>query len=188
MAVAAYLQAVAGEVGTLLILDDLQWTGQDALDLLAALISATGHRPGAGHPRGTLLRVIGAYRDTDAASGPMSSLVADLAGGSLVHVLALDALSDDEAAQLLSRLLTERDEARRALLSGIVRRADGIPFYLVSYAEDVRHRGEEEALLEPPWTVTQVVRQRVVALSDAAREVCGVAVIAGRAVTPSLLV
>jgi transcriptional regulator with XRE-family HTH domain len=39
-AIARYLANVAGLAGTLLVLDDLQWAGADALDLLAGLVQA----------------------------------------------------------------------------------------------------------------------------------------------------
>ena len=55
-AVLRFLTNVAGPTGTVLLLDDLQWAGPDALDLLATLA-----RSGAEVP----LRIIGAYRDTE---------------------------------------------------------------------------------------------------------------------------
>jgi transcriptional regulator with XRE-family HTH domain len=55
-AVGRFLANVAGPTGTLLVLDDLQWAGVDALDLLAELVRAAPERP---------LRVVGAYRETD---------------------------------------------------------------------------------------------------------------------------
>jgi hypothetical protein len=62
---------VAGPAGTLLVLDDLQWAGSDALDLLMTLV-----RSGSTVP----LRVIGAYRDTEVQSpDPLAALLADLA-------------------------------------------------------------------------------------------------------------
>jgi predicted ATPase len=54
-AVARFLGNVAGSAGTLFLLDDLQWAGNDALDLLATLVRST-EAP---------LRVVGAYRDTE---------------------------------------------------------------------------------------------------------------------------
>src|SRR5207245_7927422 len=39
-AVQRFLANVAGPAGTLLVLDDLQWAGADALDLLATLVRA----------------------------------------------------------------------------------------------------------------------------------------------------
>ena len=58
-AVGRFLANVAGPAGTLLVLDDLQWAGADALDLLATLVRAARAR--ARLP----LRVVGAYRDTE---------------------------------------------------------------------------------------------------------------------------
>src|SRR5919201_1803851 len=72
-AVARFLANIAGPAGTLLVLDDLQWAGSDALDLLATLVrsaASTGTSP---------LRVIGAYRDTDVQpQDPLFVLLADL--------------------------------------------------------------------------------------------------------------
>ena len=57
--------------GTLLLLDDLQWAGPDALDLIATLIRSDSAVP---------LRVVGAYRDTEVQpQDPLAVLLADLA-------------------------------------------------------------------------------------------------------------
>ena len=123
-AVARYLRAVAGAAGTLLVLDDLHWAGADALDLLAALVTSPDMPP---------LQLIGAYRDNEvAANAALSGLVADLACASLVRVLSLGQLSEEAAEQLLAELLPAGDERQRALLPAIVRRAGGVPFFLVS--------------------------------------------------------
>jgi predicted ATPase len=49
---------MAGPAGTLLILDDLQWAGPDALDLIHVLAQGLSAR----------IRIVGAYRDTDVLS------------------------------------------------------------------------------------------------------------------------
>src|SRR5437764_304799 len=70
-AVIRFLANVAGPAGTLLVLDDLQWAGPDALDLLTALVHAAAEVP---------LRVIGAYRDTEVQpQDPLAVTLADLA-------------------------------------------------------------------------------------------------------------
>src|SRR5262249_28918058 len=70
-AVGRFLTNSAGPAGTLLVLDDLQWAGADALDLLATLARIARDVP---------LRVIGAYRDTDGQTqGSLGILFADLA-------------------------------------------------------------------------------------------------------------
>src|SRR5262249_3009535 len=92
-AVGRFLQNVTGPGGTLLGLDDLQWAGADALDLLATLARSAPE---------TRLRVLGAYRDTEVRpEDPLSHLQADLAHAGLVAHQRLAPLAAHEAAQLL---------------------------------------------------------------------------------------
>ena len=170
------LRAVAGPAGTLLVLDDLHWAGPDAVDLLAALLAAAGSPP---------LRVIGAYRDSETPAR-LGEFVADLARASLVRVLPLGPLTDADAGQLLLQLAPE-GEQMPAVLPAIVRRAGGVPFFLVSYAEQVSDGGQGEAPLAVPWTVAQVIGQRVAALPGPAKELLSVAAVAGRVVPHALL-
>ena len=170
------LRAVAGPAGTLLVLDDLHWAGPDAVDLLAALLAAAGSPP---------LRVIGAYRDSETPAR-LDEFVADLARASLVRVLPLGPLTDADAGRLLLQLAPE-GEQMPAVLPAIVRRAGGVPFFLVSYAEQVSDGGQGGAPLAVPWTVAQVIGQRVAALPGPARELLSVAAVAGRVVPHTLL-
>ena len=170
------LRAVAGPAGTLLVLDDLHWAGPDAVDLLAALLAAAGAPP---------LRVIGAYRDSETPAR-LDEFVADLARASLVRVLPLGPLTDADAERLLLQLAPE-GERMPAVLPAIMRRAGGVPFFLVSYAEQVSDGGQGEAPLAVPWTVAQVIGQRVAALTGPAKELLSVAAVAGRVVPHTLL-
>ena len=68
-----------------------------------------------------------------------------------------------------------------------MRRAGGVPFFLVSYAEQVSGGGQGGALLAVPWTVAQVIGQRVAALPGPAKELLSVAAVAGRVVPHTLL-
>jgi tetratricopeptide (TPR) repeat protein/transcriptional regulator with XRE-family HTH domain len=170
------LRAVAGPAGTLLVLDDLHWAGPDAVDLLAALLAAAGSPP---------LRVIGAYRDSE-TSARLDEFAADLARASLVRVLPLGPLTDADAGRLLLQL-TPEGEQMPTVLPAIVRRAGGVPFFLVSYAEQVRGDSQGGAPLAVPWTVAQVIGQRVAALPGPAKELLSVAAVAGRVVPHTLL-
>jgi len=170
------LRAVAGPAGALLVLDDLHWAGPDAVDLLAALLAADGSPP---------VRLIGAYRDSEAPAR-LGELVADLASASLVRVLPLGPLTDADAGRLLRQLVPE-EEQMPAVLPAIVRRAGGVPFFLVSYAEQVRSGSQGGAPLAVPWTVAQVIGQRVAALPGPAQELLSVAAVAGRVVPHTLL-
>jgi tetratricopeptide (TPR) repeat protein/transcriptional regulator with XRE-family HTH domain len=171
------LRAVAGPAGTLLVLDDLHWAGPDAVDLLAALLAAAGSPP---------LRVIGAYRDSETPAR-LDECVADLARASLVRVLPLGPLTDADAGRLLLQLAPE-EEQQPTVLPAIVRRAGGVPFFLISYAEQVRGGGGQGgASLAVPWTVAQVIGQRVAALPGPAKELLSVAAVAGQVVPYTLL-
>src|SRR5215469_8195623 len=164
-----------GPAGTLLILDDLHWAGPDAVGLLAALITAAGSPP---------LRVIGAYRDSETAAR-LGELIADLARESLARVLSLTPLTDAEAERLLLHL-APHGEHMHAVLQAMVRRAGGVPFFLVSYAEQVQD-APSGAPLTVPWTVAQVIGQRVATLPGPAQQLLGAAAVAGRVVGHRLL-
>lgn len=187
-AVGHYLDAIADKSGVLLLLDDLQWATQDGLDLLTALFigpdSAPQRRP---------IRLISAYRDTEALNDmPLGSFLADLARGGLAHVRPLAPLSAGESERLFTQVAAARDvtwSAPRA--TEIARRAGGLPFFLVSFAEDLARRDTALAtpaeMAEIPWTITQVIRQRIAALPRPAQELIGVASAVGRRAPRALL-
>jgi transcriptional regulator with XRE-family HTH domain/tetratricopeptide (TPR) repeat protein len=177
-AVVRYLCNVAGPHGTLLVLDDLQWAGTDALDLLASVLHVATAVP---------IRVVGAYRDTEVQpEDALSVLLADLASAGLVQQHTLRPLAAGEAGLLLDRHLEGlpvQAEARAQALA----RAGGVPFFLVSCAQGLRAAGADGSPQGVPWTVTQSVRQRVTALPAQARELLGIAAVAGREVSTALL-
>jgi transcriptional regulator with XRE-family HTH domain len=185
LAVGHYLRNAAGPAGTLLLLDDLQWAGADALDLLLALA-----RDGLEAP----VRVVGAYRDSEAGpQDPLSATLAALAGAGLARQRLLRPLSRAEAGQLLDSLLeaTEDEQGRpgpdRLWRERVVERAGGVPFFVVSQAQAARLGAEDGPADAVPWDVAQGVRQRVAALPAVAREFLGVAAVVGREVPSALL-
>lgn len=179
-AAAARLMAnVAGTAGTLLVLDDLQWAGADAFDLLDALVRSAGEAP---------IRVLGAYRDSEMQPRePLGVLLADLAHAGLATQRTLAPLNTSEVEELLAGLLEESAEA--ALRERVVQRAGGVPFFVVSCAQALRDDAEERGTDADvvPWDVAQSVRQRVAALTEPARDVLNVAAVIGRVVQPALL-
>jgi predicted ATPase/DNA-binding XRE family transcriptional regulator len=181
-AVTRFLANVAGPLGALLLLDDLQWAGADALDLLATIARSAD----------TLrLRLVAAYRDTEVAPGdPLAALLADLAREQIATPLALGPLAPREAAQLLESLLEGAAPLDAAQSEWLLQRTGGVPFFLVSCAQALR----AGALARTPaarntpvagepgmsWDIAQQIRQRVAALSPAARELLDVAAVIGR--------
>jgi tetratricopeptide (TPR) repeat protein/transcriptional regulator with XRE-family HTH domain len=172
-------QKTAGQT-TVLLLDDLQWAGTDALDLLATLVRSTAL---------PTLRVVGTYRDTEMPPGsPLAEALADLAHAGLARHHALRPLTPQEAGQLLDALLGGTAEEAKTLKDRVVQRAGGVPFYLVSYAQGVRPDALESIPEDVvPWDIAQGVRQRIAALPEAAQEMLGAAAVIGRVVANVLL-
>jgi predicted ATPase len=175
-----YLHAIAAEAGTLLILDDLQWAGQDGLDLL---LSTAATDP----PQRAPLRVLAAFRDSDLmSSARIGEFVAQLAHESTATLLALEPLSEAEAEELLCGLLPD-PHGWGTVVPAVLRHAGGIPLFLVSYAEELIRRDAAGPDPDLPWTVMQVVRQRVAELPPDTRELLGLAAVTGRVDDPELL-
>jgi predicted ATPase/transcriptional regulator with XRE-family HTH domain len=143
-AVGRYLANVAGPAGTLLVLDDLQWAGVDALDLLAAIM-----RSGAGQ-----LRALGAY--CDAGGGPpepLPTVLAELAHTGLETHHSLPPLSPTESGHLLDTLLESAGAQPMAPNDGLddavarrelaLERAGGAPLILIRWAKE---QGQGRAL------------------------------------------
>jgi tetratricopeptide (TPR) repeat protein/transcriptional regulator with XRE-family HTH domain len=180
-AVARLLANVSGPAGTLLILDDLHWAGEDALALLSTLLREPGTSP---------VRIVGAYRDTDVArSDPLPFLLGELAHEGLAAQLPLPLLSPDEARELLVALLA--DEATRtgdsegdsnAQIGAALQRAGGLPLFVVSWTQEVRAGAGSAEGAHPtvPWSAAESLRQRVAVLPADAQFLLAVAAVAGR--------
>jgi tetratricopeptide (TPR) repeat protein/transcriptional regulator with XRE-family HTH domain len=184
-AVQRFLANVAGPAGTLLVLDDLQWAGTDAFDLLTSLVRVEGAQP---------LRVLGAYRSTEVhAPHPLAVGLADLARDGLVRPVVLGPLAPRDAATLLEHLSGGVLNTSDSLAVRLLDRTGGVPFFLVSCAQALRvgalgvdsERGVAEGI---PWNVAQSVRQRVVALSREAQELLSTAAVIGRRSPHALIV
>ncbi len=208
-AVGRYLSNTAGRAGTLLILDDLQWAGADALQLIAHLIRSKSARR---------IRVLGAYRSTDVPAGhPLATLTADLVRDELVSHLPLAPLDRSAAATLVSRLLegilhdTDSD-GRQRVVRRVVERTGGVPFFLLSCARWLEMLAEQGALEQHdeaggetgprmpgikrreaapwdavPWDVAKTIEERVAALPSAARQILDVAAVVGEQASGALL-
>jgi tetratricopeptide (TPR) repeat protein len=177
-AVARFLGNVAGPAGTVLVLDDLQWAGPDALAVLTALLGAPGTRP---------LRVVGAYRDTEVTEADdLAVMLGDLAHANLATHHTVPPLSPEEAEQLLAGLWADASEPGVDARALLVRRAGGLPFFLVSSARTAHERGTTVPL-EVPWDVAHSVRQRVGALPEDTQSALQTAAILGRVAPISLL-
>ncbi|MGH2517180.1 MAG: ATP-binding protein, partial [Ktedonobacterales bacterium] len=182
-AVERFLGNIAGPSGALLLLDNLQWAGADTLDLLSALVEAA--------PR-SLLRIIGTYRHNEVRPGdPLAVLMADLAHEGQIVRETIEPLSPSAAAKLLDVLLAGMVDVDVETRTEVLRKAAGVPFVLVSYAQWLRTKASQEKNgsneLGIPWNVEQTVVQRVAALPEAAQAIIRIAAVADRDGSFSLL-
>jgi tetratricopeptide (TPR) repeat protein/transcriptional regulator with XRE-family HTH domain len=175
-AVERYLSNIAGSAGTLLVLDDLQWAGDDALRLLTRLIQSAHTRR---------LRILGAFRSTEAAPGsPLSTLIADLAREDLVSQIELAPLESRDALAMASAVLENHGTLTsgtegRALLEDVVKRAEGVPFVIVSYALRLPLSTTQQ-VKDAPKNVAQNILERVAALPAPARDLLAAAAVIGQ--------
>jgi transcriptional regulator with XRE-family HTH domain/tetratricopeptide (TPR) repeat protein len=179
-AVRRFLTNLAGLDGTLLLLDDLQWMSPDAGDLLALLA-----RGGDGPP----LRIVAAYRSAEVdPAGQLATLAAELTREGLAHTLALGPLDDAAARDLFAALLAEHAAPDAALHARVVRRAGGVPLFLVSCAQAIRTGelapGAERTV---PADIAAIVRQRVAQLPAAGPHLMEIAAVIGRPIPRAIL-
>jgi tetratricopeptide (TPR) repeat protein len=179
-AVARYLANVAGPAGTLLTLDDLQWAGGDAMELLTALLRVSPASP---------LRVLGAYRDTEVSpEHPLAGTLGDLAQADLLQQQSIGPLALQEARGLLAALMAERGDLTPGVADEALQRTGGVPYFVVSWARGLEAAAAKGQAAAVPWTLSQSIRQRVAALPAGAQEVLASAAVLGRAVVwPALL-
>ncbi len=216
-AVRRYLTNVAGPSGILLVLDDLQWASDDAIDLLESLARESAD------PSGQSLQIVGAYRDTEAQSDSvLTQLITDLARDGLATQHLLGPLDHHEAlllADLVLRALHDMTETQgrasadpmthpfvdqSALARQVVQRAGGIPFFVVSWANGLQMGGEPgaadsaeapdrassdtpQAFSQIPWRVTVSIRQRVAALPLDSQQAISTLALVGRSAPFTLL-
>jgi len=174
-AIARFVTNIAGPAGTLLVLDDLQWAGPDALDVLLTL---------AHEAERASLRVVCAYRSTEAhIHDALGMALADLAQASLVTHHGVPPLSRPDARRMFDGLMADRPHSQPELRDRMVQRAAGMPFFIVSCAH-----GMDGELNEAPWDLAHSLRQRIATLPDLAREILDAAAVIGRDVPHDVVV
>ena len=190
-AVWRFLTNIAGPAGTLLVLDDLHWAGDETLDLLAALLQEPGTQQA--------LRIVAAYRDTDVATGdPLPLLLGDLIREGLATRIRLSPLERNSARDLLSSLLSgepartgevDGSGVSDAVIETVLDRSGGLPYFLVSWAQEARTATltSDTASTMVPWSAAESIRQRMAVLPEGALPLLAVAAVAGRQVARKVL-
>ncbi|HEX5593858.1 MAG TPA: AAA family ATPase [Solirubrobacterales bacterium] len=172
---------LAGEQPLTILLDDLQWSDETTLELLAALAGPLQQMP---------VLVIGAYRSDGLPRGHrLRWLRNELRRGGRLEEISLDPLDRDGVAALLEALLPEPPSP--ALVRTVHDRTLGSPFFVAELVAALQLRGA----LRPgrhgleladaddvplPDTVREAVLVGTSTLSDEARAAAEAAAVAGQ--------
>lgn len=170
---------LAGGGQALVVLDDLQWSDQASLELLAALAAPIREMP---------IVVIAAYRsDGLPRDHTLRWLRNELRRGANLEELALEPLDREQTGALLKKLLD--GAASESLLDTVHDRTQGSPFFVEELVGALRvrdrlHSGPaglelaEESEVPVPDTVRDAVAISASELSEMAREAAEVAAVA----------
>jgi transcriptional regulator with XRE-family HTH domain len=145
-----FVEAIAGNGRLVLVLDDVQWAGPEAADLLSHVV----------HRAGSQLRVVVAYRPAEVvAGGRVAQCAAELGRLGMVRTRMLRPLPADDADALVSATAgaTPLPPARHAR---VIRRSAGVPLFLVELTRAARDSVEEDL----PWHLRLAVGQELAVL------------------------
>ncbi|MEV0582054.1 AAA family ATPase [Nonomuraea sp. NPDC050310] len=159
-----------GEVQpVLLVLEDLHWADRSTRDLLIFLSRMI---------QSGRVCVVGTYRTDDLhRRHPLRPVLAELQRLPTVTALELRPLAADDMTDFLSTL----GEVRQAVISQVVARAEGNPFY----AEELFAAAADGESM--PDTLASLLMSRVEVLSEEAQRVLRAAAVAGRKVSDGVL-
>jgi len=187
-AVRCALAHVAGEDYALVVLDDLQWSDEATLELLAALAEPLGELP---------LLVIAAYRSDGLPRDHMLRRIRhELRRSGQLFEVRLAPLEESETAELVADVLGE--EPAPSLVRAVQDRTQGLPFFaeelaralsLTSSLAPGRHGVElaQSELVPVPETVRDAVLISTTDLSDDGRAAAEAAAVAGETFDLELL-
>jgi DNA-binding CsgD family transcriptional regulator/tetratricopeptide (TPR) repeat protein len=154
-----------------LVVEDLHWADRSTRDLLAFLVR---------NLRRERILVVVTYRNDEPGQQRLGPYLAELDRGGPVQRLELPRLDRAQTAAQLTGILGAAPPAD--LVDGVFARSEGNPFFTEELLAVVRSGSREL-----PATLRDLLRGRVDALSEAARQVLAVVAVAGRQVPHRLL-
>jgi DNA-binding CsgD family transcriptional regulator len=154
-----------------LVVEDLHWADRSTRDLLAFLVR---------NLRRERVLVVMTYRNDEPGQQRLGPYLAELDRGGPVHRLELPRLDRAETAAQLTEILGAAPAAD--LVDGVFARSEGNPFF----TEELLAAAQAGSR-ELPLTVRDLLRGRVEALSESARQLLAVVAVAGRPVPHRLL-
>ena len=163
-----------GFVPNVLFFDDMHWADAASVDLLAYLV-----RRLAGQP----LFILATWRSDDGPTvSRLRSLVADAQRAGIGATLLLNRLAPTDVLDLVRSLSAAGAELPDDMGGRLYRETEGLPLFLAAYLEDLAQQPEKGAdgAWRVPRGVTDLLRARLDAVGEAARQALQAAAIIGR--------
>ena len=165
----------------LLIIEDLHWADDSSLEFLLYLSRRCANQP---------MLMIFTYRD-DEIHANLRHWLAQLERERLIQELALTRFSPNDVEAMLNAIFHKRYSRHLDLLDSLYTLTDGNPFFieeilksLIAGGElvftDGKWVGRPANELHIPRNIQDAVQQRIVRLSEAAREILTIASVAGQ--------
>ncbi len=165
----------------LLIVEDLHWADDLSLEFLLYLSRRCANQP---------ILMIFTYRD-DEIHANLRHWLAQLGREHLIHELALTRFSSNDVEAMLNAIFHKRYSRHLDLLDSLYTLTEGNPFFIEEILKSLiaggelvftngRWVGRPANELHIPRNIQDAVQQRIVRLSEAAREILTIASVAGR--------
>lgn len=162
-----------GSAPNVLFFDDMQWADSASLNLLAYLVRRL---------RGQPLFVLVAWRGGEGLAGPrLGSLAAEAQRAGSGTLLALNRLALADVIELVHTLTAAGVDLPDGSGGRLYHETEGLPLFLAAYLEALAAGGEQD---EDAWAmprgVADLLRARLDAVGDTARQVLQAAAVLGR--------
>jgi DNA-binding NarL/FixJ family response regulator len=179
-AIRAALAAIAARAPSALLLDDLQWSDDTTLELLAAVAGPLEQEP---------LLIVGLYRSDEIPRlHPIRRLRSDLRRAGRLHEVSLEPLSPEQTTALIARVVGGAPS--RSLAMTIHAATNGVPFFIEELSAALADGGRLQegmkgidlvagAELPIPQTVRDAVLLRTAGLQPEELDALEVASVAG---------
>jgi transcriptional regulator with AAA-type ATPase domain/tetratricopeptide (TPR) repeat protein len=152
----------------LLVIEDLHWIDQSSADLLASVAELT---------TGTRILIVATCRPGCRLPWHARSNATQIAVGPLSTV---------ESRQLVEFVLGARSSAE-GIVSRIVERGEGNPFFLDELARGLREQADDATSVAVPATVHDILATRIEDLAEGDKRLLDTAAVIGREIAVSLL-
>jgi len=167
-AVRQLLVSLCGERAIVLVLEDLHWIDRTSEEFFAALADTVS---------ATRMLLVSTYRPGYRPPWIEKSYATQM---------ALQPLAPDDSVRVL-RAALRRDDVAESVVSAIVAKAEGNPFFLEELARTVREQPESAATLRVPDSVHGVLLGRIDRLAPEDRHLLQTAAVVGKRVPFSVI-